>query len=631
MKPYFRPLTLTAVALLMIGSSQATAQEPSAFDLAPYRKQCGGQVMANCEKPELNQQTIFKAAQRLAETSGRRLVVIFDENPAIGMERIGIEIKLDPVAQREFNRRYVLVPISSKLTSGLAVARSLGANVEWTPTVLVLASSGATAAAAAAKPPVYHIPITNPFSGASFLAQIDVTLASGGRFNQADFPVSDIERPDGQVTTRKLLQTPVALTNIQPAVVGLTGGGATEADVAYRFGLWSLYVYQYADAVRALGTTIKQRPNDLLLRATMSFAAAELGDASLAAGHLERAIALVKTSAPSPLLRSFIDYLNITLGDLMNNSTLSALRDVVRKEIGTETSPEIKMLILQSGLLPSREASGHAKEILAEFPDHVGAHHKLIHIDESLNLYPSALKHAAALIQLAPTSAHALHMYGHVLPKVGRWTEAISYFEQADAIHQQWASRYSAEPTEDWHYQHNLDLLAHAYSWMGQLDKAEATWKRRCDSSPDMRLCTSYINHLVAVGQRGNAMALAKQAMERAEINIGQLLLTTGISRLIDRQARGLEIVASAARTNPAILVAVKILIQQQTSEAEREAVSNYVASIVSKPVFDSWSHGVQQANLLIALAQAYGHKDIAANIRLIVASVGFTCKAETK
>jgi tetratricopeptide (TPR) repeat protein len=79
---------------------------------------------------------------------------------------------------------------------------------------------------------------------------------------------------------------------------------------------------------------------------------------------------------------------------------------------------------------------------------------------------------------MAPGVPHARHMHGHNLRRVGRVDEAIADFREADAL----ASAYFAAekvPVEyDWHYQHNLDLLATSYQYVGQMAKAEGLLKR---------------------------------------------------------------------------------------------------------------------------------------------------------
>ena len=69
-------------------------------------------------------------------------------------------------------------------------------------------------------------------------------------------------------------------------------------------------------------------------------------------------------------------------------------------------------------------------------------------------------------------------MDGHNLRRAGRIDEAIAEFAAADALE---TAYFAAEriPVEyDWHYQHNLDLLATSYQYIGRMVEAEALMKR---------------------------------------------------------------------------------------------------------------------------------------------------------
>ena len=69
-------------------------------------------------------------------------------------------------------------------------------------------------------------------------------------------------------------------------------------------------------------------------------------------------------------------------------------------------------------------------------------------------------------------------MYGHSLPQRGQWVLALRQFKKADKIHLKWAKANQVEPQQDWHYSHNLDLMAATYMGMGDFKKALDTWER---------------------------------------------------------------------------------------------------------------------------------------------------------
>jgi len=73
---------------------------------------------------------------------------------------------------------------------------------------------------------------------------------------------------------------------------------------------------------------------------------------------------------------------------------------------------------------------------------------------------------------------HARHMHGHDLRRVGRIGEAIAEFRAADALETAYLKREQVPVELDWHYQHNLDLLATSYQYVGQMAKAEELFRR---------------------------------------------------------------------------------------------------------------------------------------------------------
>src|SRR5262249_833752 len=116
----------------------------------------------------------------------------------------------------------------------------------------------------------------------------------------------------------------------------------------------------------------------------------------------------------------------------------------------------------------------HAFTIVA---DHFAAHHYLTHAYENSGRIHDALLHGAAYARLAPDTPHARHMYGHDLRRVGRIDEAIAEFEAADRLERAYFKTEGIPPEYDWHYEHNLDLLAMSYQYTGRAAKAEALLK----------------------------------------------------------------------------------------------------------------------------------------------------------
>jgi tetratricopeptide (TPR) repeat protein len=89
-----------------------------------------------------------------------------------------------------------------------------------------------------------------------------------------------------------------------------------------------------------------------------------------------------------------------------------------------------------------------------------------------------ALTQGATYAKMAPAVPHARHMDGHNLRRAGRIEEAIEEFSAADALETAYFTAEKIPVEYDWHYQHNLDLLATSYQYIGQMRKAEELFKR---------------------------------------------------------------------------------------------------------------------------------------------------------
>ncbi|HEU5414049.1 MAG TPA: hypothetical protein VFW31_09845 [Candidatus Angelobacter sp.] len=139
----------------------------------------------------------------------------------------------------------------------------------------------------------------------------------------------------------------------------------------------------------------------------------------------------------------------------------------------------IQLLILRGSASQSMGTTGaqqsllYFKRILALDPENPVAHHYLAHSYEMLNDIPRAMEHARAFLRSAPALPHAHHMYGHELLRSGQIKSAISQFEKADQLEEASFKTNPKARTQDWHYRHNLNLLATAYRIANQPSKAE--------------------------------------------------------------------------------------------------------------------------------------------------------------
>jgi tetratricopeptide (TPR) repeat protein len=105
-------------------------------------------------------------------------------------------------------------------------------------------------------------------------------------------------------------------------------------------------------------------------------------------------------------------------------------------------------------------------------PNHPGIIHYIIHTYDYPELAKLALPAARKYAQVAPSSAHALHMPSHIFTRLGLWDEAIhSNLQSVDA-----AQCYGEQANVSGHWDeelHGLDYLVYAYLQKGDNKLAE--------------------------------------------------------------------------------------------------------------------------------------------------------------
>ena len=133
---------------------------------------------------------------------------------------------------------------------------------------------------------------------------------------------------------------------------------------------------------------------------------------------------------------------------------------------------------------PTDTSLSHEHEALAiliplfeAHPDHPGLAHYIIHTCDTPALAPEGLQAAREYAKIAPASAHALHMPGHIFARLGMWQEdidsnlaSVKASEKAEATGQPGAA----------HQMHAKEFLIYAYLQVGQDEKAkELTYDMR--------------------------------------------------------------------------------------------------------------------------------------------------------
>jgi tetratricopeptide (TPR) repeat protein len=285
-------------------------------------------------------------------------------------------------------------------------------------------------------------------------------------------------------------------------------------------------------------------------------------------------------------------------------------------------------------------AIAYYEAALARYPGHFGAHHYLVHAFENVGRHVEAAEHGKIYAEAVPRVAHAQHMYGHVLPRLGRWKEAQEQFEKADAIEREYARAEKLRPGDDWHHVHNLQLLGFTYLRLGRAHDAEVCF-RRAFATPIRYLVyawqhASLAEYLLLTGRVEEALATARELRNRlpsaqaagAAVE-GEILLALGraaeAKEASDRAARlfseAKQAAGSEARWLDRFLAPFIRQIQAEIGlsgekAAESEAtVRAFAEELAANPRFDAWGEGLFRLERIAEQAKRSGRNGLVTEI----------------
>ena len=122
-------------------------------------------------------------------------------------------------------------------------------------------------------------------------------------------------------------------------------------------------------------------------------------------------------------------------------------------------------------LTNAKEAVSILTKLFEEQPAHPGIAHYIIHSCDNPKMASLALPAARKYAEIAPASAHAVHMPSHIFARLGLWQDDIQSNLRAIEI----ADQQAAMHVHTMHHRvHSMDFLAYAYLQIGDDAKARA-------------------------------------------------------------------------------------------------------------------------------------------------------------
>ena len=436
----------------------------------------------------------------------------------------------------------------------------------------------------------------------------------------------------------RVAQRPVPLrTGIGSARDGVSTS-SKEAQAFSDQGLAYLHSYVWLEAARSFNQALRLDPTLAMAHLGLTLAYVELNAAPAARAALERAQALASTDHDRRHVAARA--LQMAAEEAPRDTAkLTAYRAALDDALVKFPSDE--ELWLQRGQAespdPAERGQGsvagsvrYYEKALALAPAHFAAHHYLTHAYENSGRLQSALTHGETYAKMAPAVPHARHMDGHNLRRAGRIDEAIREFAAADALETAYFAAEKIPVEYDWHYQHNLDLLATSYQYIGQMRKAEELFARSF-AIPSPLLVQEFNKRewpvfLLSRGRAKEALAAAgilaahgspvvsatgHVEAGRARLALGQFREAADEGNTALRLMRGTEgagIVADALQAFQG-----EFLLRTGKTEQGRPMLEDAVRKARARPGPDAWAQTLFTIEAIARAARDVGDWDFAA------------------
>jgi tetratricopeptide (TPR) repeat protein len=280
----------------------------------------------------------------------------------------------------------------------------------------------------------------------------------------------------------ELLNRPVPLRKGIGTAHDAVATKSPDAQAFYDQGLTYLHSYVWIEAARSFNQALRIDPALAIAHAGLTVALNELNAPAKAQAALERARALSSKASDHDRAHVEARALQMAAEASRQNDALAAYRNAL--DAALQKFPSDVELWLLRGVAqspdPADRGQGSVQASVPFFekalelaPNHFAAQHYLTHAHENGGRAGDALPFAASYAKAAPAVPHALHMHGHVLRQLGRVEEAVAAFESAQKVQTAYLQAEKIPPELDWHYEHNVDLLAASYRYLGRMREAE--------------------------------------------------------------------------------------------------------------------------------------------------------------
>ena len=357
-----------------------------------------------------------------------------------------------------------------------------------------------------------------------------LTVLGTARAQQSGLPAG-LERIP-RVSSAEVMARPVALDPGAGRMRQKVTTNSAEAQAYYDQGIAYLHSYVWVEAARSFQQALRRDPE--LAMAELGLTKAHFNAEALADAfdHMKKAAQLAANGKLTPKEAKWI-----ALGQLQLEAIFAAPQERGRKieeyrrgidELIAMDPDDAHAWVLRGNAQEAR-ASGRGQgggvgsiayyeAALLHDPNHWGANHYLIHSYEGLGRYEKSGEHGAKYAAAVSGVPHAQHMYAHVLPRLGKWQEALSQLAKADKLQRQYFDK-GIPPVEEWHHGHNIHLMGSVHLRLGHEKEAEQLLREAfylpVRSLRDGRFTDPWIEYLLLRGRYEEALKAAREAQQR--------------------------------------------------------------------------------------------------------------------
>ena len=479
---------MKSLIILFILSFSLHSNAVGTFDVGKYIEKCGGKIYPSCDSDELNQLTIYKEVEKLAINSNKKILLILGADWCSGCNVLNGVLKSNPEAVAEIEKQFLIVELSGdrrKINSSSDLADYLG-----------ILSYGV--------PLIFKIDPSTKEKSSVFISSFNIDEIKERILEvRADEDLLNEVKSITHIGEIPLLafDVPIDLSEnfgqypYFKSKKDWFSSSESEADKYINGGIARFNLFHYIDAARCFKQALNIEPDNAMAKSFLAMAYLHVSPTLEARKLSNVLLSEVETNFMSKKERVWFNFAKSfvysTVGKLVQDPYSLSLEKALsnlQEQLQNDTEVLTLATYLTAGVVsPGNVSPDNFEKALELMPNNAAAHHYLVHHHENSLAYYFAEQSAIKLTQLAPDSAHAQHMLGHIAPRLKKWKLAEEQFLKAAKIHLEWADKYNFPESYDWHYSHNLDLMGSVYVGLKQEEKAMDLFISSC--SYDFRAC----------------------------------------------------------------------------------------------------------------------------------------------